>query len=342
MPPNSSSAAVNATNLKDNEITPIEIPSKNKLRWYEPETKILWVNVIFIVTLHVISLYYFITFPYTEHKFLLVWTWITAYIHGFGIVAGAHRLWAHRSYKAKLPLRIILALCFFSTGQNSIFNWVRDHRVHHKYTDTEADPHNSHRGFWFSHVGWLMIKKKDEVRQRGRGIDMTDILEDPVVQFFDRYFSIINPILSFVVPVFIPVYFLNQSLKWTIVTQIFMRYPWLLNITWSVNSFAHLFGYHAYDKSIRPTQNIFVSFVTGGEGWHNYHHVFPWDYKANEFKSFWFNPTSLWLDVFHKLGLVYDLRRATPDHIEKLAKRKGDGTRHSQQEFSQKAVDCSY
>lgn len=74
MPPNSSSAAVNATDLKDNEITPIEMTSKNKLRWYEPETKILWVNVTFIVTLHVISLYYFITFPYTEHKFLLVWS----------------------------------------------------------------------------------------------------------------------------------------------------------------------------------------------------------------------------------------------------------------------------
>lgn len=71
--------------------------------------------------------------------------------------------------------------------QNTIYDWVRDHRVHHKFSDTDADPHNANRGFFFSHVGWLMMRKHPEVLRRGRQIDMTDILADPVVQFSQKY-----------------------------------------------------------------------------------------------------------------------------------------------------------
>lgn len=65
---------------------------------------------------------------------------------GQGITAGAHRLWAHRTYKAKLPLRILLAIFQTMAFQNHIYEWVRDHRAHHKFTDTDADPHNASRG----------------------------------------------------------------------------------------------------------------------------------------------------------------------------------------------------
>lgn len=71
--------------------------------------------------------------------------------------------------------------------QNSIFNWVRDHRVHHKFSETDADPHNSARGFFFSHCGWLMIRKHPEVLHKGKAVDMTDVLADPVVQFSEKY-----------------------------------------------------------------------------------------------------------------------------------------------------------
>ena len=70
--------------------------------------------------------------------------------------------------------------------QNTIYDWVRDHRVHHKYSDTPADPHNVKRGLFFSHVGWLMMKKNSEVIEKGKQIDMSDIENDPVVAFTDR------------------------------------------------------------------------------------------------------------------------------------------------------------
>lgn len=60
---------------------------------------------------------------------------------------------------------------------------MRDHRVHHKYSDTNADPHNRSRGFLFSHIGWLFVKKHPEVVEKGREIDLSDLKADPVFMF---------------------------------------------------------------------------------------------------------------------------------------------------------------
>lgn len=70
--------------------------------------------------------------------------------------------------------------------QNTLYDWVRDHRVHHKYSETDADPHNSNRGFFFAHVGWLMLLKHPQVIKKGRAIDMSDVLSDPVIQFHQK------------------------------------------------------------------------------------------------------------------------------------------------------------
>ncbi|CAH2232945.1 jg16756 [Pararge aegeria aegeria] len=93
-----------------------------------------------------------------------------------GITAGAHRLWSHRAYKAKMPLQIILMVCNSLAFQNTVIHWVRDHRMHHRYSDTDADPHNPTRGFFFSHIGWVLVKKHPEVKRRGTFIDMTGML----------------------------------------------------------------------------------------------------------------------------------------------------------------------
>lgn len=67
--------------------------------------------------------------------------------------------------------------------QNSLWEWCRDHRVHHKFTETDADPHNVKRGFFFAHVGWLLVKKHDDVKTKGKLVDMSDLEQDPVVMF---------------------------------------------------------------------------------------------------------------------------------------------------------------
>ncbi|GBN10045.1 Acyl-CoA Delta(11) desaturase, partial [Araneus ventricosus] len=143
------------------------VPQKESVK-PEYKTKIVWFNVMLFVYLHT-------SFLYAVYLGLTVAFWKTvlfAYIYGnlggLGITAGSHRLWSHRSYKAKWPLRALLC-CFASiAAQNDIYEWCRDHRVHHKFTETDADPHNIKRGFFFAHMGWLMCKKHPDVAKKGK------------------------------------------------------------------------------------------------------------------------------------------------------------------------------
>lgn len=96
-------------------------------------------------------------------------------------------MWSHRSYKAKWPLRLILALFNNISGQNHIYEWARDHRSHHKYSETDADPHNATRGFFFSHIGWLLVKKHKDVKEKGAKLNLDDLHNDPIVMFQKRF-----------------------------------------------------------------------------------------------------------------------------------------------------------
>ncbi|KAJ8944711.1 hypothetical protein NQ318_007924 [Aromia moschata] len=225
-------------------------------------------------------------------------------ITGFGITAGVHRYFTHRAYKAKLPLRVILLICYSVAGQNSILDWVRDHRVHHKFTETNADPHNAKRGFFFAHVGWLMMKKHPDVIRMGKALDYSDLFEDPLVVFHQKYFTWIKLLFCFILPTMIPPLLWGESLLVTIKAVILVRYTLSLNFTWLVNSAAHLWGTKPYDKKINPVENLTVSILSVGEGYHNYHHTFPWDYRASEMGSM-LNITTLLLNFFEKnrLGL---------------------------------------
>ncbi|XP_041980528.1 acyl-CoA Delta(11) desaturase-like [Aricia agestis] len=244
---------------------------------------------------------------------------------GFGITGGAHRLWTHRAYKAKTPLKLFLLMCYASAGQNSLEQWVRDHRVHHKYSDTDADPHNANRGLFFSHIGWLMLKKNEQVLFRGKQMDMSDIKEDPILRFYNKYFTYFKLLFCYILPLTISVCCWGEDWRCAIAWQWFLRFLSMFHSELTVNSLAHAYGNRPYNKDIIPAENRFVATCTLGEGWHNYHHVFPFDYKAAEhFDTFNFG--TKFIDMFHKIGWAYDLRKATPEMISSVAGRLGDGT----------------
>ncbi|XP_059612291.1 acyl-CoA Delta-9 desaturase-like [Phlebotomus argentipes] len=286
------------------------------------------INAVSIIGFHLVSLYAFLVNFRSPHFFTVAWAFIVGGIGGFGVTAGAHRHWSHKAYKAKTPLRVILALCFSVAGQNTIFDWTRDHRVHHKFSETDADPHNSNRGFFFAHVGWLMMKKHPDVIRKGNQVDMSDILADPVVQWHQKYFVPLKLLLCFVLPTITPVYMWNEEWIISIFTLSFIRYVFALNFTWLVNSAAHMWGNKPYDRKINPSENLTVSLVSMGEGWHNYHHTFPWDYKAAEFGDFRYNITTSILRLFAKIGWAYDLKEPSQELIRKTIARNGDGSHH--------------
>ncbi|CAH2100647.1 unnamed protein product [Euphydryas editha] len=258
-------------------------------------------------------------------------TWQTIIFHYIiytlafiGITAGAHRLWTHKAYKAKMPLQIILMVMNTFAFQNTVVHWVRDHRLHHKYSDTDADPHNATRGFFYSHVGWLLVRKHEEVKKRGKFIDMSDIYSNPVLMFQKKYAIPFIGTLCFLLPTVIPMYFFGETLNtaWHITI---LRYFCNLHGTFLVNSAAHLYGNKPYDISIKPSQNLLVSLIAFGEGFHNYHHVFPWDYRTAELGNNALNSTTWFIDFFAWLGWAYDLKTASDDLVQSRLKRTGDG-----------------
>lgn len=145
--------------------------------------EIKWLNLTLFIYLHIAALY----------GMIIPWKWASFWVcfvytltAGFGTTVAAHRYFTHKSFKANKKLRWILIYLQTACAQEPILHWARDHRVHHKFTDTDADPYNSQRGFFFSHIGWLLCKKHPEVIRQGKKIDMSDLECDPMLQFQKR------------------------------------------------------------------------------------------------------------------------------------------------------------
>uniref|UniRef100_A0A914QH64 Fatty acid desaturase domain-containing protein n=1 Tax=Panagrolaimus davidi TaxID=227884 RepID=A0A914QH64_9BILA len=249
---------------------------------------------------------------------IVVWFWST-----LGIGAGAHRLWAHKSYKAKWPLEIFLMLGFTMAFQNDVIEWCRDHRCHHKWTDTDADPHNTNRGFFFSHMGWLLQRKHPKLKEMGSKLDMSDLKRNPILAFQRKYYLLLALIMCFLIPTIIPVYFWDENVAVGFYTAGVFRYCILLHFTWMINSVCHFFGYKPYDARITPADSKWTSLVALGEGGHNYHHTFPQDYRTSEMPVI-FNITKHFIEFWAFIGLAYDLKSVTKEVVKRQKEKYGE------------------
>lgn len=121
-------------------------------------------------------------------------------------------------------------------------------RAHHKFTDTDADPHNFKRGFFFSHIGWLMVKKHPDVKHVGGKIDMSDLERDPIVMFQKKYYAVLMPIIGFVIPPYLTHYLTGDSMRTCWLLCGILKFTMSLHWAWLVNSAAHAWGGKPYDK----------------------------------------------------------------------------------------------
>lgn len=134
--------------------------------------------------------------------------------------------------------------------------------------------------------------------------------------------------LTFVVPTFVPWYFWNEHFYTAFLVAGVARYVLSLHVTFTINSIAHLWGTRPYDKHIQPRQNLFVSIVGYGEGFHNYHHTFPQDYAQSEWGAKYFNIAKGFIDIAAMLGLAYDRIKISPEIVMQRRKRTGDLSQH--------------
>ncbi|KAJ2248667.1 stearoyl-CoA 9-desaturase, partial [Coemansia sp. RSA 475] len=145
-----------------------------------------WVHIVLLATTPLLALYGIATTNVRSET--LVLTAVVYLISGLGITAGYHRLWAHTAYSATYPLQVFLALAGSAAVQGSIFWWARDHRVHHRYTDTPKDPYDALQGFWHCHIGWMLVKKD---RRRLGYADTSDLKTDPLIRWQHKYYPLL-------------------------------------------------------------------------------------------------------------------------------------------------------
>ncbi|XP_029425467.1 acyl-CoA desaturase isoform X2 [Nannospalax galili] len=223
-----------------------------------PKLEYVWRNIILMALLHMGALYGITLIPSCK-LYTCLFAVLCYVISALGITAGAHRLWSHRTYKARLPLRIFLIIANTMAFQNDVYEWARDHRAHHKFSETHADPHNSRRGFFFSHVGWLLVRKHPAVKEKGGKLDMSDLEAEKLVMFQRKYYKPGLLLMCFILPTLVPWYYWGETFLNSLYVSTFLRYTAVLNATWLVNSAAHLYGYRPYDKNIESRENILVS-----------------------------------------------------------------------------------
>jgi stearoyl-CoA desaturase (delta-9 desaturase) len=168
------------------------------ITWKNALENINWISTLALTLTPLITIYGFMTVPLQLKTaiFAVFWYFVT----GLGITAGYHRLWAHRSYNASVPLQYILAFAGAGAVQGSIKWWSRGHRAHHRYTDTDLDPYGAHHGLLWSHIGWMIFKP----RRKPGVADVSDLINNPIVRFQHKYYVWLLLFMSVVLPTVIP------------------------------------------------------------------------------------------------------------------------------------------
>jgi stearoyl-CoA desaturase (delta-9 desaturase) len=280
----------------------------------EKQSQLHYTNIIYLASHHMLAVYALYYLPSIFSFRLILEVILATQLTGMlGITAGAHRLWSHKSFEAAWPVRLLFMIANSAAHQGSIYHWTRDHRMHHKHTDTELDPHSIQYGFWYSHMGWLFFRKNDKLREAARLIQMTDIESDSIVMIQHKNYFLFSNLFCFVLPTLYGWYMWDSLWVGYFYFGV-LRWIVLLHSTWCVNSVAHIWGTTPYNARLSSRQNTFTSIVAVGEGWHNYHHAYPYDYRASEFNwiAEW-NPTTVLLDSLSLVGLVWNKKIGNPN-----------------------------
>ncbi|EJD00826.1 delta 9-fatty acid desaturase protein [Fomitiporia mediterranea MF3/22] len=272
-------------------------------------SEIRWFNLGVVTITPLLSIYGLYT---TEFRAPTVAFCVFMYVlNMIGITAGYHRLWSHRSYKASLPLQYFLALAGASSVQGSIRWWARGHRSHHRYTDTDLDPYSARKGLLWSHIGWMLIKPRITPGKA----DVRDLSQNKVIMWQRKHYFLIALVTGVLIPWFIPGYFWGDWRGGYFYAG-FLRITIAHHSTFCVNSIAHWLGETSYDDKHTPRDHIITAILTLGEGYHNFHHQFPMDYR-NAVQWYQFDPTKWFIALCERFGLATHLQRFPENEIRK-------------------------
>lgn len=286
--------------------------------------RIDWLNTLTITTFHALAL--LALMPMFFNWTAVIVAVIAARLFGLiGINIGYHRLLTHRGFKCPKWLEhafVVVAIC---CAEDTPARWVAIHRRHHEKSDEQPDPHSPLAGFFWGHIGWLLVKNPDLSRLGIYDRYAKDVLRDPFYVALERNFWQLKILL-----IQINVFFfagLAGKLLWggswaeavqfalsIVIWAVFVRTVFVWHQTWAVNSVTHIWGYRNYATDEDSRNNLFIGYLAHGEGWHNNHHADQRSARHGH-RRWEFDTTYLTIRLLEKLGLVSDI--VQPRHVTK-------------------------
>ena len=232
--------------------------------------------------------------------------------NGVSITGGYHRLWAHRTYEAHWTLRLFFMIFGTMSLQNSAFVWCSGHRVHHlNVDDVDRDPYSIKRGFWFAHLGWML---RDYPSGKKDFSNIPDLRREPLLRFQHRFYVPLVLITNFGFP--LAAGWLVGDVWGTFILAGILRLVVSQHVTFFINSLAHMWGSRPYTDENTARDNPFLAFVTYGEVYHNFHHIFAHDYR-NGVRWWQFDPTKWIIASLSYIGVTRRLKRTPPFQIQR-------------------------
>jgi stearoyl-CoA desaturase (delta-9 desaturase) len=210
-------------------------------------------------------------------------------------------------------VKVILAVGGAMALQNSILHWSSDHRVHHRHVDdVDNDPYSARRGLWFSHIGWML--REYHTNRHKEYQNCKDLKKDKVVMWQHNNYLAIVLIANFGITGLLG--WLNGNILSMILLAGVFRLVAVHHVTFFINSLAHHWGTRPYTENNTARDNGILAFFTFGEGYHNYHHIFEYDYR-NGIRWWQYDPTKWLIKGLSFLRLTSNLRKCPEERIEK-------------------------
>ncbi len=280
--------------------------------------RIYWRYLIVLTLVHVLALLAFIPYFFS-------WTGVVVGIMGhfvfgmMGITIGYHRLLTHQGFVCPKWFEYTLAILGICTLQDSPARWVAIHRLHHRHSDEQPDPHSPLVSFLWGHMGWLFVRNREHVNVHSYERFARDLLRDQFYLRLERHTTwlgiyILHAILLtlagfaggwLATGTFAGALQMGMSI---LVWGVLVRTVLVMHGTWAVNSASHMWGYRNYETTDESRNNFVVALLAHGEGWHNNHHA---DQRAASHGHRWWELDMSWWIIrgLESIGLVKDVVR---------------------------------
>lgn len=282
-----------------------------------------WINAGVLISTPLIAVFGAVMYQlyFGFHYGLLVVFLFMYLLTGLSITAGYHRYFAHRAYDCHPVLQVFFLLFGAAALQNSALAWVSDHRYHHRHVDRPEDPYNINKGFWWAHIGWIFFEEQGSRSYS----NVIDLKKNKWVMRQYKYYVPLAILIGLGVPFLMGLPFgcAGGAVLWGGVIRLVVVH----HATFLINSAAHYFGKQTYSDQTSAKDNWLLAFFSFGEGYHNFHHSFPSDYR-NGIAWYHWDPSKWMIHSLSFVGMTWQMKKTKKSLLDSFSYSKQGLAQH--------------